>query len=283
MPLIENPDDIKLIRDDDVQALLGDPPGWFLRWGITVVGFTTIMLLILSWVVRYPDIVAAPVSLLTEQPAIRVHAQRSAKIDQLLVKDKQTVSAGALIAVLESSADLEAIQQLSEFVEQSDRGLELDDIIDIQPPNIENLGALEASYAEFRQIWKDFQRFVKRSGTFAKIRSLRKQIEQLTELNANVNKQVETLEEELSIVKKKQDRLQQLYQSGNISLQEVEDVQATYLQVKRQLENQRSLIINNKVRSQQLQVEVIDLKQNRRDGTSTRQLAVQESIQRLQG
>ena len=77
--------------------------------------------------------------------------------------------------------------------------------------------------------------------------------------------------------------MQTLKNNGDASVQEVEEAHTAYLQIKRQLENQQSIIINNNVRSKQLEVEVIDLKQNRRDGTSTRQLAVQESIQRLQG
>ena len=80
---VTNPQEIRLNRQDDIEAIIGNPPGWTLRWGMTVLFFCMVLLLTISWFVSYPDIVEAPAVLTTENPPIRLMAGASAKIISL--------------------------------------------------------------------------------------------------------------------------------------------------------------------------------------------------------
>jgi hypothetical protein len=51
---IQNPSDIKLNERYDVEALIGSPPGWTLRWGLTVMLAVLALLLWIAYLVRYP-------------------------------------------------------------------------------------------------------------------------------------------------------------------------------------------------------------------------------------
>ena len=41
--LINNPEDIKINEDQDIQQIPGRPPGWILHWGITLVFFAVMI------------------------------------------------------------------------------------------------------------------------------------------------------------------------------------------------------------------------------------------------
>ena len=58
------------LRSDDVQEILGTPPAWIIRWGSTLIFIGVILLGVVSYVVRYPDIIHAPILITTEMPPI---------------------------------------------------------------------------------------------------------------------------------------------------------------------------------------------------------------------
>ncbi|RMG76940.1 MAG: HlyD family secretion protein, partial [Bacteroidetes bacterium] len=86
--LIENPEEIKLTEREEILAIMGNPPGWILRWGITVIFFVVGALLLVSYLVEYADTIPAEVTLTTQNPPIPVVAKANGKITNLQVKDK---------------------------------------------------------------------------------------------------------------------------------------------------------------------------------------------------
>ena len=45
------------LRSDDVQEILGTPPSWIVRWGSTFIFLGVILLGVVSYIVKYPDII----------------------------------------------------------------------------------------------------------------------------------------------------------------------------------------------------------------------------------
>ena len=43
-------------RSEDVQEILGYVPRWIVRWGITVIFISILVLLVGSWFFRYPEL-----------------------------------------------------------------------------------------------------------------------------------------------------------------------------------------------------------------------------------
>ena len=78
--LIEDPNDIRLRENDEIQQILGNPPGWILRWGILLVFLSMIVFFALAWFIKYPDIIEAPMVLTTQNPPIRVVARSNGSI-----------------------------------------------------------------------------------------------------------------------------------------------------------------------------------------------------------
>ena len=277
-----SPNDIPLNTDrEDIQRILGHPPGWSLRWGITAVFIATVLLMAMAWLIKYPDVITARVVIVTESPPVRVFARGNGKISRLLVENKQPVEEGQVIAVLENTAELEDVRQLEELAGRLEGTLQPEKLLDIQLPEGLILGELQSTYANYLQAVNDFQFFELQQGVFARIASLKQQIEYLEGLNTALEQQEETLVREVEIAQRSFERNKGLLQSGAISQLELEQSETNYLQYRRQLESLQSQELNNKLQAEQFQSQIINLRQGRAEASMQKWLATREILGRL--
>ena len=75
------------IHSEEVQEILKQMPKGILRWGNAMLLSLILLLFLLSWFVKYPDILVAEAILTTAQPPQKEFAYITARIDSLLVKD----------------------------------------------------------------------------------------------------------------------------------------------------------------------------------------------------
>ena len=66
------------LRSDGVQEVLGRIPPWTIRYGITVIFGLILLLLLLAWLIRYPDVIVAKGVLTSLDPPREVPALRHA-------------------------------------------------------------------------------------------------------------------------------------------------------------------------------------------------------------
>jgi len=97
-------DEIKLRDDYDLLQIMGHPPSWILYWGMVMILIITLGLLALSWIVKYPDVIPARITLTTENPPVRVVGRADGKIAELFVADGAVVEAGEEIIILDNNA-----------------------------------------------------------------------------------------------------------------------------------------------------------------------------------
>ena len=114
--LIVDPNEIKLTTHNEIDQILGNPPGWILKWGLSIVFLVVIIFISMSWMVKYPDIIQSEVIIATENPAIRVIAENSGRISKLLVKNNEIVSKGEILGILDNPAQLKDIKELEKFI-----------------------------------------------------------------------------------------------------------------------------------------------------------------------
>ena len=83
-------DNIKL-RSEEVQEILTKVPNWIIRRGNALFLILILLLLFISWLIKYPDIIASEAIITTEIPPQKEYAVISGKFDTLFVKDNQKV------------------------------------------------------------------------------------------------------------------------------------------------------------------------------------------------
>ncbi len=108
MPLNKNIE----IRSDEVQEILGTPPRWIIRWGITIMLLVVAILLGGSYYYKYPDMIAARVTIFSESPPVQIVAKSSGKLDQLFVLNNQHVEPGDVLGIIENTANYDDARRL---------------------------------------------------------------------------------------------------------------------------------------------------------------------------
>ncbi len=281
MPITQ-PSDIRLNRRNDLEAIIGHPPGWSLRWGMTVLFLSMVLLIGISWFVSYPDIVEARAVLTTENPPIRLIAGASAKIISLKKDNGDRVNKGELLGILDNPAKAEDVYVLEKIVS----GLSENDAstyLSINLPDNLKLGSLQNEYARLVRNFEDLQYYLSQNTNYLKINNLRSQISEILSMDESLGKQVSIFEDELALYQKNVQRDSILYAQNSLSELEYEQSQSSYLLMKRQLESLRSGSAKNRLEIQQLQAQIIDLQQLQSDAQNDRLLAIRNDIQRLKG
>jgi multidrug efflux pump subunit AcrA (membrane-fusion protein) len=270
--LTTNPTDINLNERQEILQFIGRPPSVFQRFGITAVALLMVVLALLSYFIKYPDVVTAKVVLTTENPPIRVLAKMGGRVAELLVKNNQAVERGQVLCVMENTGNWRDVLKLEAQLHNNPNSLAM------QPYN---LGALQNSYSTFTQNLKDYQYFLERNGVLVKIQHLTQQIESLRALNANLMKQKEIQAKEFELNEKELKRQNQLHTEGVISDAEFEKTNTQFYQQKRQIEANEAGLINNNMQIQQHEAQISDLSQGKNDNLNTKNATVQEDIRRL--
>ena len=277
--LLENPEEIKINDSHDLIQILGKPPGWILYWGITIIAGVVIGLFLISWFVKYPDIIPAKVILTTENPPLRVFTQIDGKLNELAVKDQDVVNRGDLLAVVENTANREDILELENFLST----LEINDksLSKLNIPRGLNLGELQNSFSAFAKRFDEYTFFLDTRTVQRKVRSTKKQITHLQSLNNSLEKQEATLRQVVVLAERSLERNRELLKNEVASKVEVENAETAYLQKKQNLETLSSQLINNNIEIEELKMRIIELKEGKTEEGHTQSLEIKEDFERL--
>ena len=281
--LITDPNDIHLSEREETLYLLGNPPSWMTQYGIIVVGIFFSILLTLSYLIEYPDIVTCRVVLTTENPPIRIMAQSSSRISAFFVHENQFVTEGSLLAVLENTADWQDVLKLEKILlappPTPGGGVSLSALLESGSPPL-GVGGLQGVYSTLMQNAKGYDYFIHKNGVATKITHLQNQIEGLRAMNQNLMKQKDIQTKEFALAERDFNRQKQLHTEGVISDMDFEKFQAQLLQQSRQIETTEATFINNDMQIRQIESQISDLSQIKSDNDNTKQTTLAEDIRR---
>lgn len=274
----ETTDDIRLRPQPEVDAILGYPPGWLLRSGITAVAILIGVILLLSWVVKYPDIIEAPAVITSTRASIPLVAKKSEKIDELYFDDQAYVRFGDIIGRIHDVADYESIRALDQFVHQFD-------LYTVHPTEIElidfNPGNLQSSYGQLIQASKAYNYEKNLTLVDEKILALHNEIQQILLLNQSLQIQEGLLNTQYQLSLTKFDRHQQLLSDGVISQQDMEEIEVSHVQMKQQIEQFKSNRLNNEVRIKSLETQIVELQSNRDESLARARFQIEQRLDQL--
>ncbi len=138
------------IRSGEVQEILGTPPRWIIRWGTFLIFLILATMTGIGYMVKYPDIIKAPLNITTNIPPVKVIAKTSGYIDQLKVKENQVIKEGDLILVMKTTAKFEDIEKVTSEVDTLiKQNLTLARLNAYKAPYPVLLGEAQESYDEF--------------------------------------------------------------------------------------------------------------------------------------
>lgn len=229
------------IRSESVQEILSHVPNWMIRWGNTLFLLLIIMLLFVTWFIKYPDIIATQVMITTINPPEKVYANTSGKFDVILVKDGDSIDVNRNLAIVENSAlykDVFLLKRVLDTFATNRNNFSFP--INELPPLI--LGDIASSFNEFENNYSEYT-LNKKLNPFKNQSSAN----QLSLIEARgrlqiLNSQKELNLRELSFKEKDLKRQKKLFDKGVISAKEFEQKQIEFLQAKKGFKNLESSI-----------------------------------------
>lgn len=273
---------IHLNEQNDIEAIIGNPPGWTLRWGMTLIFFAVALFAFIAWFVRYPDIIEAPAVLTTEQPPIRVVSKMDARLIELKTANGNEVNKGDILAVLESSAEWKDVEVLNDFLDNLNQN-EPGAFLAIKWLDDLKIGTLETSFARLGQSFSELKYFLEHDINFLKISNLKKQIIDLERLNISLEKQAAILADEVDVAFLGYERDSLLEEKKSASQVEFESSKSQWLRKKRELENLISGTIQNDLEIRQMEAQILDLRQLRNDSENEKLLTFENDLEKLKG
>lgn len=259
----ENPDRTSEIRSDEVQEIMSFVPHWMIRWGITVMFLLMVILIGISWMVKYPDVIKGTAVITTEKPPVKLVCKTNGPLLQLYVKDGEQVTQGARIGEIENSLNQTAIVHLQHLSDTIDKYLGSTHVITLPPVDtILVFGEFQPQYNQLIQTLQKYNELIANPYYASKQVILRQQIAHYEDLITISSNQLDLVKSELKNAYEKYKVQNQLYLDSVISRLTFLDQQALYTQKKQGVEDLKKSFVQTNITLTSYQDQYNDLEYN---------------------
>lgn len=248
-------------RSDDIDEILTEMPSWTLRWGLTVIFGIVLTILLMSYFVKYPDVIKGKINITSNNPPVSLVTRTSGNI-QIIVADKLEVRENEVLGYLKSAAnydDVVTLKQKLNFLKNSQAGkLDIDSLNqfteDLQ------LGDLQIPYNNFLLKIKEIGSLgIRGQNTNLRKASVNQQINEYQQISERLKRQVQMLENEYNLQKRNFDtRYKSLHKAGSISTEQLEQKQDEVFQKLKAVEAAKSSFDENQNRIIGLQSQKVE-------------------------
>ena len=265
------------LRSEEFQEVLGSVPPWILRWGITVLAFVVVILLIGSAVIKYPDVISAQIVLTGSTPPAAIVAHATGKLKELYVTDNQNVKTGDYLAVIDNPAKTEDIRFLKNYL----------DTLPIPPSQFAlrlsplSLGSLQQLYTSLSSTLFEYTEYKRLLYYPQKKAMTLKRIDQYEKQYGTLLNQQRITEEQLEIAQKQYTRDSILHKKGVMADEEFETTKNTFLQSRASRENMHSNLNNTQIQIGQLKESLLDTEEQGTEKLNSLQTQLQSLVSQL--
>lgn len=236
----EHIDNLEL-RSEDVQEILTKVPHWMIRWGNLLFLGIILLLLVISWFIKYPDIIPSEALITTEISPQKEYARISGKLSAILVVDNQSVKSNTPLAILENTANYQDVFKLRTIVDAvTVNSKSFYFPLDSLP--LLFLGDIESQYALFENSYIQYQLNKELEPFSNEALANNYSISELNRRLQSLKSQQDINKTELDFKKRDVERNKTLFEKGVISTQDYENKQLEYAQAKRNYKNFESSI-----------------------------------------
>ncbi|WP_118194281.1 HlyD family secretion protein [Albibacterium indicum] len=249
-------------HSEDIADIIATPPSWLIRWGITMVLMVVLLLIIMSALIKYPDIVKTQVKINTANAPKAVVSRMSGNIVKLLVENGNQIKSGQAIAWLESTADHEDVIGLLNQLTELNNGFSdgnINSLAHIGAPSHLNLGELQGGYQTFYQAYLTFKSSVEGGVLLKRAVFLQAEIENINKQAEQLAKQKALQEEEFVLAEKEFEMYKKLFDKKVISQAEYQQQQSEFLAKHYPLQQTSSSLIANETNLLAKKTELVDL------------------------
>jgi multidrug resistance efflux pump len=272
--------DIEL-KTEEVNELLTAIPSWMIRWGITTVFILLLVILSLSFFIKYPDKLTAQSVITTINPPVTLVAKSTGKIFKLNARNSQQVRQGDVLMVIENAANYRDVLNVMHSVDLLQKNIHSKVLPEIQSYDSLNLGDLTPAYLAYVKSYNDYKLQLDVRPQEKEIELLNLQLEEYQGLQTKYQTQENIYREEFELIEKDYQRFKTLFSGNFISAKEFEDKKREYLSAKRNYEGMKITKINNKLTISNLEKNKLQLQMQAYQELEKFKQGLNQSIQTL--
>ena len=250
------------IRSEEIDEILGKAPSWILRRGVILLLVIILALIAGSWIFKYPDIISAPIIITTNNPPSPVIARSSGRITEFYVIDKQSVTSGQYLAILENTSDIESINKLKLLVQMADSSIDNSSLLETNTSTILNLGELQQFYSNWTDAVTSYRRYCEMSFNEKKIRALQEQKALTNTYFEKLKGQTYLQAQNLRIANVQFKRDSILFLQKVLPSAEFEKSEISLISTKSAFKNSEITLSNTEIQISQLEQQIIELRLN---------------------
>ena len=240
--------------NEETSEILGKVPSWIVRWGLAVIFVIFMGLILGSYLMKYPQILTAPIVLTTANPPADLLTKSSGRIDTIFVNDGHTTSMDQVVAMLQNSAVFEDVIKVRDMV----GSFEVDGDNEWVEESY-SMGSLQSFFSEFKQQYLSYSYYVKAGNIEQKRVLLAQQINKYEKYIKQVKKQGESQRQDYEYTVKNLQRDSLLYQRKAISVMEYEQSLQTKILKKGALEGFEASMTSTEISLLQMNQQLLEL------------------------
>lgn len=268
------------LRSDEVQEIMGTPPRWIVRYGTMVVMAAILIMLFVSYVVKYPDVVSAQVVLTTAERPESINARMNGQLDKILVEDREIVEKGQLVAIMKSNADNEDVGYLQREV-LTLLEMEENEILNYQPETSLILGEIQVDYSSFMADLSTYKYNIKNGFRDRTVREYENQIFSIRQNIKNEKEGKQSANERLKISIDQRNRIKEVYARGAASYKDLMEAIAKVATLKQEVETYDSRVEDLQVQIKRVQNNILDVRQNSQLQSTDQYVRLKDNVNRL--
>jgi hypothetical protein len=99
---METESDLEPLHTEQVQDIIGKPPIWLYRWGISLVLGIIVLCILISCFIPYPEVIKTDLKIISAVPVQKISIKDSARLTEVLIQNGRQVKKGEILAVAEN-------------------------------------------------------------------------------------------------------------------------------------------------------------------------------------
>lgn len=247
---------------EDVQDLISHRPHWLVRKGNTLFLLIALLLLCLSWIIRYPDMITSSARLTSVNPPRLIVARTEGRLIRLFIENEALVRKGAHLGYMESTAAYQQVLQLQNWVDKiidTMRSTGFAHLSDLSIPNLSALGELQPRYQDCQDQLEIARQTLADGYYLKKQAALNQDIAYLQTLKLNTRQQEQLQKQDQQLQQEEYDAYEKLAREKVIAPLELNQYKSRLLAKERNLEQLNAQVTNTEISTHGRRKELLEL------------------------
>ena len=192
---------------NEIEEIISKKLPFIVRWGTVYFFFLLALIGLISWFIKYPDIVVARARLNSVNAPKEVITRTEGKLIKIVIKENEKVEAGQILGYMESIANPQSVMTISHQIDSINNLISqnrTDEIVRYFPDYsnqqlLNNLGELQTPYQTFIQSFITFRDFLSSGFFLRKKNMLLTDMQNIQRLNAILTTQKNLLIQDVTL------------------------------------------------------------------------------------